>query len=399
MLLRGARRLELDQDENQAALFQRHLPELVEGVCSELINGDTAIPAVNGTPPPGQKPVSLGRRVFSIPTLVSFAIAAAFLISLVTRFDIDWETTWSKLRASNPYLYGAAFASYYFGFFLRGLRWRIMLSNAQGQGESSRKLPSTLACAQYVFLGWFANTVTWFRLGDAYRAYVFTEDTGYSFSRTAGTLLAERVMDVVTVFVLLVVASLALFGAGDMGRFGLFLGGALLLVLIGVAGLLAMKQFGTRLARLLPARLKSSYDRFHQGALGSFGQLPLLLVISLLTWFTEVGRLFFVIQALGLSEATGFPLVLFVTLANAILTTVPITPGGLGIVEPGIVGLLTLSMARSEALSATLLDRSISYLSIVVLGGLVFLLRQLSRRRRGKTSLDSSSGRGGSTLE
>ncbi|MBI2855506.1 MAG: flippase-like domain-containing protein [Chloroflexi bacterium] len=352
---------------------------------------------MNGTT--GQKPISLRRRVFSIPTLVSFAIAAAFLVSLATRFDIDWETTWSKLRASNPYLYGAAFASYYFGFFLRGLRWRIMLANAKGLGESSQELPSPLACGRYVFLGWFANTITWFRLGDAYRAYVFTEDTGYSFSRTVGTVLAERVIDVVTVFVLLVVASLALYGAGDMGRLGLFLGIALLLALIGVAGLLAMRQFGTRLARLLPARLKSSYDRFHQGVLGSLGQLPLLLLISLLTWATEVGRLFFVIQALDLSGATSLSLVLFVTLANAILTTVPLTPGGLGIVEPGIVGLLTLSLARSEALSVTLLDRSISYLSIVVLGGLVFLLRQISRSRRGKVLLGSSSGRGSSTPE
>ena len=56
------------------------------------------------------------------------------------------------------------------------------------------------------------------------------------------------------------------------------------------------------------------------------------------------------------------------TLANAMLTTVPITPGGLGIVEPGILGLLTLSLPRSEAVSVALLDRSISYLSIVILG-------------------------------
>ena len=329
--------------------------------------------------------MSLGRRVFSVPTLVSFAIAAVFLIFLVTRFNLDWESTWDKLRASNPFLYGAAFASYYFGFFLRGLRWRIMLTDAREQGTSPSTLPSPLACGRYVFLGWFANAVTWFRLGDAYRAYVFTEDTGYSFSRTMGTILAERVLDVITVFVLLVVASLALYGGGDMGRLGLFLGIALLLALVGVVGLLVMRQFGMHLSRLLPERLKSSYERFHQGALGSFGRLPILLPVSMLTWLTEVGRLFFVIQALDLSGTTSLSLILFVTLANAILTTVPVTPGGLGIVEPGIMGLLTLSLARSEALSVTLLDRSISYLSIVVFGGLLFLLRQLSRR--GKATL------------
>ncbi|MBI2856161.1 MAG: flippase-like domain-containing protein [Chloroflexi bacterium] len=328
----------------------------------------------------------------SLPTLVSFAIAAAFLVFLVTRFDIDWAATWSKLKGSNLYLYAAGFASYYFGFYLRGLRWRIMLSNIGDGEDSPRELPSALTCGRYVFLGWFANAITWFRLGDAYRAYVFTEDSGRSFSRTVGTVLAERVLDVAIVFVLLVIASLALYGGQDLGSLGLFLGIAFLLVFVGVVGLLAMRQFGMRLANLLPARLKSAYGRFHQGAMGGLRNLPLLLVISALTWFTEVGRLFFVIQSLDLSVSVSFSLVLFVTLANAILTTVPLTPGGLGIVEPGIVGLLTLSLARSEAISVALLDRSISYLSIVVLGGLVFLLRQVSRSRRGAVSLRSSSG-------
>ncbi|MDA0988333.1 MAG: lysylphosphatidylglycerol synthase transmembrane domain-containing protein [Chloroflexi bacterium] len=327
--------------------------------------------------------------MFSIPTLVSFAVAAMFLLFLVTRFDIDWEANWDKLKASNLYLFGVAFASYYVGFILRGLRWQIMLKNANLTGDSHREVPSVLACSRYIFLGWFANAITWFRLGDAYRAYVFTEDTGYSFSRTIGTVLAERVLDVVMIFVLLVVAALAFYGVGDLSGMGLFLGIASLLVLAGVASLLVMKQYGTRLARFLPTRLRSSYDRFHEGALGSFGnfgQLPVLLLISFLTWFMEVGRLYFVIQSLDLSVTVSFSLVLFVTLANAILTTVPLTPGGLGIVEPGIVGLLTLSMVRSEAISVALLDRSISYLSIVVLGGVVFFLHQASRGRRKRAS-------------
>jgi uncharacterized protein (TIRG00374 family) len=120
----------------------------------------------------------------------------------------------------------------------------------------------------------------------------------------------------------------------------------------------------------------------------SFGHVPFLLIISLLIWFTEVGRLFFAIQALGMSDAITLSLILFVTLANAILTTVPITPGGLGIVESGITGLLTLSLTHSEAISVTLLDRSISYLSIVILGGISFLIDQFNRQRKNTAHVD-----------
>ena len=293
---------------------------------------------------------------------------------LVTRFNIDWQETWGILRASNVNLYLLAFVSYYFGFFLRGLRWRIMLDNASVLGPETHYKPSAFFCGGYVFMGWFANAVTWFRLGDAYRAYVFTQDTGASFPRAIGTVLAERVLDVVMVFLLLVMAGLAVYAGGNVGNIALFLGIAALLVLVGLGMLVAMKQFGRQLARFLPARFREPYDRFHQGTMESFRQLPLLFVLSLLVWLTEVGRLFFVIQALDLSADVTFSLVLFVTLANAMLTTVPITPGGLGIVEPGILGLLMLSLPRSEAISVALLDRSISYLSIVVFGALVLLL-------------------------
>ena len=148
---------------------------------------------------------------------------------------------------------------------------------------------------------------------------MFTEDTGHSFPRTMGTILAERVLDVVTIFVLLVVAALALSWVGDLSGTALFLGIASLLVLVGVAGILVMKRFGMRLARLLPNRFREAYVRFHEGAMGSFRQLPLLLFISLLTWLTEVGRLYFVIQSLDLTSTASFSLVVFVTLANAIL--------------------------------------------------------------------------------
>lgn len=326
--------------------------------------------------------VSLKRRFLSLPTLVSFVIAIIILLVLATNFDIDWEITVDNILSSNPLFYASALLSYYLGFLLRGLRWQIMLKNSQSSSDAIASVPSFLDCSRYIFLGWFINAITWFRLGDAYRAYLFTEDTGYSFPRAIGTILAERILDVIMIFILLVLASITFYGSANAGGASLFLGIGLILVLIGLSTILMMKKFGTSIGNLLPSKLRNPYTRFQQGAMNSFGHVPFLLIISLLIWFTEVGRLFFAIQALGMSDAITISLILFVTLANAILTTVPITPGGLGIVESGITGLLTLSLTHSEAISVTLLDRSISYLSIVILGGISFLIDQFNRQRR-----------------
>ena len=304
-------------------------------------------------------------------------IAISLLIVLVTRFDIDWYNTFETLAECNVALYGVAFGSYYFGFYIRGLRWRIMLSNADIVDPSSKPLPSPLKCARYVFIGWFANAITWFRLGDAYRAYSLTADYGYSFPKTIGTVVSERILDIAMVFILLIIASITLYKGADTDLLILFIGMSALLALIASLSFIGLKQFGVKIANLLPNALALPYLRFHAGTIDSLDRIPTLLTLSFISWLTEIGRLYFVIQALGDTNIV-LPLIVFVTLANAILTTIPLTPGGVGIVEPGIIGLLTLSIPATEALSIALLDRSISYASIVVFGALLFVIQKLS---------------------
>ena len=335
---------------------------------------------------------SLKGRFLSIPTLVSFGMAGAFLLFLVTRLDIDLGDTWDSFKASNLLLFILAVLAHYTTFIFRGARWRLLLQNVRRDPEG---VPSgTLYCGTMILLGWFTNSVMWFRLGDAYRAYAYSEDTGRSFSETMGTILAERVLDMALVFLLLAAATLFLV-VGGAGTSWLFLGlsAAMVVLLAGVLAL--MWLFRSRFARSLPAPLAAAYDRFHEGTLGSFRRLHLVTLLGFLGWLAEVGRLLLVAEALGFS--LGVPLIIFVTLANAMLTLVPITPGGLGAVEWGTTGLLMLSSkidTETAAFSIVALDRSISWLSIIVIGAAVFLGRELIKRRQRRTPAATGSGRG-----
>ncbi len=331
-------------------------------------------------------------RFFSIPTLVSFIVAGAFLIFLVTRFDIDLGATWESFKSSNHLLFLLALLVHYTTFAFRGARWRILLQNARG--ESDPPVPGAIHCSSLVILSWFTNSVTWFRLGDAYRAYAYTQDTGGSFSRTIGTILAERVLDMALVFLLLAIATVALLVTG-VGMSWLFVGLAALMAAFLAAVVLLMGVFRSRLARFLPRRLESAYQRFHEGTLGSFRRVPVVTLLGLLGWLAEISRLFLVAEALDLPMSV--PLVIFVTLANAMLTLVPITPGGLGAVEWGITGLLLLSSGietETAAFSIVVLDRSISWLSVIIVGLLVFLAREVGRRRCAPAKVESLPGDG-----
>ena len=312
---------------------------------------------------PSSQTDSLRRRVLSLPTLLSFGIAAAFILFLATGVDLDWGETWDNIRSMDPWLYALAAVLYYISFIFRGARWRILAINAAARrnGEDIR-VPSTLGMSQLILIGWFVNSIAWLRLGDAYRAHAFAEDSNSSFSWSLGTVLAERILDMVAVAVIMAisVAAVALTIGFSSSKYILIIPLIMVVGAIALVGL--MVKFGSRLARLLPRRIEAAYHRFHEGTIGSFEQLPAVMALGTIGWLLEMGRLYFVLQALGIE--IGLPLTAVVALGHAILSTVP-TPGGVGAVEPGVTGLLLLKLSRPDAAAAAILDRSITYVSVI----------------------------------
>jgi uncharacterized protein (TIRG00374 family) len=68
-------------------------------------------------------------------------------------------------------------------------------------------------------------------------------------------------------------------------------------------------------------------------------------------------------------------LVLFAYTATALLSLIPLTPGGLGFVEAGLVGTLTLAgVSGGDALAATLLYRLAAYWLPLPAGGIAYVL-------------------------
>jgi uncharacterized protein (TIRG00374 family) len=74
--------------------------------------------------------------------------------------------------------------------------------------------------------------------------------------------------------------------------------------------------------------------------------------------------------------------VLFFALATAVLTTIPFTPGGLGLVEAGLVGMMIyIGVPKVDAAAVVLVDRILSYYSVAFFGFVVYLLSKRSHFR------------------
>jgi uncharacterized protein (TIRG00374 family) len=330
-------------------------------------------------------PPSLEKRFFNPRTAVSFAIGFGLLVFLLTRAEVDVAGIWERIRMANPLLLLLGLLVYYLVFPVRALRWRRLLRNAGFRGRHGVRLPSVWGLSEIIFLSWFANCVVPAKLGDLYRAYLLRANAGVSFSQTMGTVLAERIIDLLALFSLMVAAASLAFGQALPAEVVLLMQLGLGLAVIVLIGLLAMRNLRPVLLGVLPRRLHAQYRRFEDGTLHSFRTLPSVVALTGLAWVGEITRLTLVTSALGVTGVAPSVLV-FVALAAALATTLPVTPAGLGVAEGTIVGIFLLAaraglapgVDQHTAASIAIVDRSISYWSLVVFGFIGYLL---SRRK------------------
>jgi uncharacterized protein (TIRG00374 family) len=329
---------------------------------------------------------SLGARFFNFRTLLSFALGFAILAFLFTRVQIDVGAIVDRVKQANPVLLALAVLVFYATFPVRAVRWRRLLDNVElsTHEESGRRI-GVPALSEIMFLAWFANCIVPAKLGDVYRAYLLKVNVGVSFSTTIGTILAERIIDVVVLFVLMLAATGLSFGQAVPDTVLVLMRLGLGLVVLVVIGLVSMRRLRPFIERLLPERLHEQYARFEHGTLNSFRGIPALVAWTTLAWAGEVSRLYLVTLALGLGGIAQ-SVIVFVALAAALMTTLPLTPAGLGFAEGAIVGIFVLAsnaglapgVDEHTAASIALLDRGISYWSLIALGLIVY---PLSRRK------------------
>lgn len=308
--------------------------------------------------------------IVPVLVLVLFAIA-------LPGFELD--TLVGYILDADPFWLIAAFVIYYVGFPLRGYRWSILL---RGIGADVGLRDST----EIIFVSWLVNSVVPAKLGEVYRAWLLKVNFPVSLSATFGTIFIERIFDVFAIVILGLAAAFWSFRDGLDDTVRAIMGvGVFVVAGLGVA-LLTLRNFGRRLVERLPLpdRIKEFYERFETGVFSVDRRtLPIVAILTFLIWTTEALRLLFVVEAMGFGISLGISGAFFVALVASLLTAVPFTPAGLGIVEAGIVGLLTVVYQAdpNEAAAIALVDRAISVLSVIVLGFIAYLLSPKTKSR------------------
>jgi glycosyltransferase 2 family protein len=318
---------------------------------------------------------TLRRRVLSPQTLVSFGIAIAVIWFVTRRLDIDPAAIWAQIRRANLGLLAVAFILWYGAFFVRGWRWGRMLDSAGLNSAHGFPIPSTRGLAEIILLAYFANSIVPAKLGDAYRGYLLKREGRVPFSAGFGSILAERLIDAMVLVVVLAGSALLVFGAEmpSQARPALML--AALLTVTGGVGLTLLWFTRNTVVRLLPTRFQDAYSRLQGAIFGSLRRPALVFGVGGLLWLNDGMRVWFVARSLdaGISPAVA----ILVAVMGALLTIIPFTPAGLGVVELGVGSVLVgvLGVDPVVAGSVILLDRVVAYWSLLAVGTGLYVRR------------------------
>jgi hypothetical protein len=346
---------------------------------------DTASPSTEAEL--AEQGMSIGRRLRQPRTILSIAIPIVVISAFVGLNGGQLAKVPSLILAANGWLVLAAVLVFYAGFPLRGLRWATLL---RGTGVRISTKDST----EIIFLSWLVNCVVPAKLGDVYRAYLLKINSTASMSRTLGTVFIERILDLFAIAILGLAAGYWSFRSGLPPAIQIVFGIGVVVVIALAFGLFTMRNFGRQIIVKLPLphQILELYDRFEEGVFGALvaRHLPRLGLMTGLIWMTEALRLFLIVQALGFADVSlGLSGAVFVALIGSLLTAVPLSPAGLGIVEAGVVGVLHVAygVPLPEATAIALLDRVVSVFSIIVFGSIAYAI---SGKPRGLGRIDSA---------
>jgi uncharacterized protein (TIRG00374 family) len=281
----------------------------------------------------------------------------AFLFTLT-----GFSTIFSLLEKVSLFWILLSCTAILFSFVMRTWRWSVLLRSA------GYVYPRDILFKCLMF-SWFLNYLIPARLGDIARAVALKTTSDAPFGMTLSTIVIERIYDMVTLALLLGIASLFFFQSSfvyiEIGAFALI--AAMFFVLF------IIYRYDETIIRFFECRfptIRQSLVLLKEGLANIVrnpGAMALCFILSFPVWLLEIASIFFAARSIGYDlsfvYATTAGVVAF--LAQAL----PLTPAGLGIHEASITGVLMLfSVPSATGMSIALVDHFARGLVIFIFG-------------------------------
>lgn len=219
-----------------------------------------------------------------------------------------------------------------FNYALRFVKWHIFLNRIE--------TPVAIVESAVVFVAGFLMVITPGKLGEVFKSYLLKQTHGYAPSRTAPVVIMERLTDLLGLFIL---ASLGI-ATFEFGRPVFAVSTA---IVVGIIVLLNQETWIRGLISMLGdipgiRRFSDTLERAYNSIyrLVDWWTVTWTSLLSALAWGMEAVAFYMIILHLG-GDVTLL-VAAFVYAMTTILGAVSFLPGGVGVTEGSMIGILVL---------------------------------------------------------
>src|SRR5450432_2259811 len=302
--------------------------------------------------------------------LLSAALAVVLLY--YTLRGVEWVRVWTTITHARWQYLAAACLTTCFAFFLRSIRWRILLNT-----DAHFDVPTVFVATMAGYLG---NSFLPMRAGELVRTYIISSRSSLSKTYVLTTALSERMVDAIA---LVLASSVVLLGVnpkpawlGDVSRTTAVVAG------VGLLTIAIVPHTGDLVERVLhrvpmPAGLRHRLlELSAQILLGlrtfhSPGRLAGFAFWTVVVWSLDCVTVMLAAHSLGMDLPFRVALLLLAGLGLG--SALPSTPGYVGIYQFVTVSVLVpFGVSRTQAIGFILLMQALQYLVVGLWGAFGF---------------------------
>jgi uncharacterized protein (TIRG00374 family) len=316
------------------------------------------------------------------PLVLVVGLGASLFFTYLAVRDVDFEVFADALRESNYWWILPSLTALAASVAIRVVRWRYLF-------PAGTRPPATPA-VRSLLLGEFFNALLPMRAGELVRVIAVHREARTSRSEALGTVVVERLLDVLVLLTLLLVV---LPFVPEVSWLGAAVGILAAAVLVTIVGVLALWRYQSRPLRVLlrplrwlpgfsEARTIAAAESLLRGLEGLRSARSGILAVALtaVTWLTVGLSFWLAMRALDLG--LGYDAALLVVVATTFALVLPSLPASLGVFEAATVYTLeAFGIDDSRALSAAVVLHVLSFLPFIV-AGLVALSSHPAGRMR-----------------
>ncbi|HEX3909341.1 MAG TPA: lysylphosphatidylglycerol synthase transmembrane domain-containing protein [Solirubrobacteraceae bacterium] len=307
------------------------------------------------------------RLLLNLATVLVTGVFLYFALS-----NINLSLAWDALRTSNYWWLVAALGAFALGNLARAIRWRSLFA-------SGRK-PSLAVVSDAMMVGYLYNNIMPARAGEAARVLVLTQRSDTPPVEIVGTVVLERLYDVLAILVVFFAAEPWL---PHVSWFGAAAVAAIVLAVLIAAAAIALAVFGDRPLRFLlkplgrfslfsGERLERTIDELIHGLSGLRHPWLALeaFVWTLAAWLLTALCAYLVTLAfhLHLPFACG----VLVAVAIGLSMILPSPPAAVGVFEgAALIALEAYGVSHSAALPYAVVLHLVNFIPFVVVGAAV----------------------------